>query len=990
MGRTETDPEDVFDTWSPENDQSVELAELADNAEAPRPMRTNNDEEEEEEDDPKRVHVKRGNGRRAYQSFDSDGSSTRPAQRVSVENTAKHDTAVSKLGYRPDIDGLRAVAVAAVVLFHIEASWLPGGFIGVDVFFVISGYVVAGSLLREQHESPGAFLAAFYARRLKRLMPALVATVLLTSLLMGMFIPSWSGGLDDYYVSGMWALIGWANQHFAFLPTGYFDEGPAGLQFNPFTHTWSLGVEEQFYLCFPCLVLLLFGNRVTTDGCCSRLDLGRPLVVLGATWLASFALCYYMSFSATSAAYYLLPSRFWQLMSGVILLVLHDSGKLMDLGLMSSVLMEIVAVLCLSVAVVYTPGDHDFPLPWSLLAICGALATIASGALPRRELGPLHTPLLRTALSRPWVVYVGKISYPLYLIHWPILAIFRWTETLEPWENKTAAATLMLFGAVILYHVIEAPFRSWRPRRRVHVFALFGLLVFGMELWLGLCRGPLLGKFELAANSGLGDGAPSVSRLPAPPAHPPPPPPPPPLPRAPPTPPASPPPDAPGGPPSPPDPPPAPPARPTPPSPPPYPPSPVPTPPPPPNPRGPPASPSEPPTPPNLPPPVSPRSCLAPSMTGVSVFTPTHPQYTGLDSSHALSRYSNYTARRCRCEIDTSHATSHPPPDGVDAGSASISLPPCFIPASPSQLPMLSNWDGYVSQQSCFLTLERFFRMDDNTRHNDMAQMVRQCLTPSRSGSAPQRAIFMIGDSHTAQLSMSLLTAFDGAASVVWAASGFGCGFLSDASIVYQLQTAVQDGQRRQAIEVCRIFNEEADAALMAHLQPCDTVVLHQHSFSPTDDGGHDGKLVHDGDVGHEATLERIRNLQRMVTSRGANLVLVGDVAVLPMPAPYCARSAAALSHCQLSHASMLAQTSFERDFYMSLVARDNSTYYMPMGELFCDDSPAAPAGRECGVTVPGTTTVAYIDNNHLNSAGLAYLWPFLCSFFTQHGLLGE
>jgi hypothetical protein len=147
-----------------------------------------------------------------------------------------HAGPVSKpLNYRPDIDGLRAVAVLAVILFHFDSTWLPGGFIGVDIFFVISGYVVSGSLLREQHASPGAFLAAFYARRVKRLMPALFATELATSLMISAFIPSWVAGLDGYWQSGLWALIGWANVHFANLPTGYFDEGPAGLQFNPFT-----------------------------------------------------------------------------------------------------------------------------------------------------------------------------------------------------------------------------------------------------------------------------------------------------------------------------------------------------------------------------------------------------------------------------------------------------------------------------------------------------------------------------------------------------------------------------------------------------------------------------------------------------------------------------------------------------------------------------------------------------------------------------------
>ena len=115
---------------------------------------------------------------------------------------------------------------------------------GVDVFFVISGFVVSGSLLRKQQPSSAAFLAAFYARRVKRLAPALIAVVFVTSLLLAHNLSALMPALDGYLVSGMFALVGWANQHFATLPTGYFDEGADGLPWNTFTHCWSLGFEQ--------------------------------------------------------------------------------------------------------------------------------------------------------------------------------------------------------------------------------------------------------------------------------------------------------------------------------------------------------------------------------------------------------------------------------------------------------------------------------------------------------------------------------------------------------------------------------------------------------------------------------------------------------------------------------------------------------------------------------------------------------------------------
>lgn len=161
--------------------------------------------------------------------------------------------------YRPDVDGLRAVAVLGVVVYHMSPSALPGGFFGVDIFFVISGYVVTGSLLSNTETTMSAYIAGFYARRVKRLTPALVLMVAVMAFLLRLLVESPPGHtaawlpedmkvappFDGYFLSGQLSLVGLANLYYATLKVSYFSQGTRSLEYNPFTHCWSLGVEEQ-------------------------------------------------------------------------------------------------------------------------------------------------------------------------------------------------------------------------------------------------------------------------------------------------------------------------------------------------------------------------------------------------------------------------------------------------------------------------------------------------------------------------------------------------------------------------------------------------------------------------------------------------------------------------------------------------------------------------------------------------------------------------
>ena len=307
---------------------------------------------------------------------------------------------------------------------------------------------------------------------------------------------------------------------------------------------------------------------------------------------------------------------------------------------------------------------------------------------------------------------------------------------------------------------------------------------------------------------------------------------------------------------------------------------------------------------------------------------------------------------------------------------------------------MLSKWAAFRDQQRCFFTVQQYNRMDDQTRDVEWPLAVRRCLTPSRTGDEAQRAIFLFGDSHAAQSSLPMMAAFNGAASVVWAAAAFNCGFLPDTAIEVVTVKDQEDPDVRR--KLCQVFNREVKRALIDFVQPCDIVVLQMHGWSVTDDATYDGKYVFDGDGGNSpnglraAVFDNIRILNRQMTGKGASMVLMGDIHTIPYEGPLCARSAAAASQCEISRADVRTQTAVERSFYTSLANEDptNRTFYMPLDHLLCDLSGSHP-GRECGALVPGTHTLAFIDTNHLNSAGALYLWPFICDFFEKHRLLG-
>jgi peptidoglycan/LPS O-acetylase OafA/YrhL len=340
--------------------------------------------------------------------------------------------------YREDIDWLRAIAVLAVVAFHFEAPAVFGGFVGVDIFFVISGYLITG-IIQSELQSGAFSFARFYERRVRRLLPALYAMVALTA------IPSFHYLLTSERAElfrSIAAVVTFTSNFFFWFQTGYFDHAAVE---KPLLHTWSLAVEEQFYLALP---LMLWGL--------SRVAHGRRIALpaaLGALALASFALCIWLMNSDRSAsAFFMSPPRAWEFLIGGLV---ASAGFPVLRNALAQHIARGIALVVIAIPIFGLRQGPGFP-GFNALAPCiGAAMFLWSGiglpTLKRSAVSPLHV-----------VRFFGRISYSLYLWHWPLFTFARFSKNslVLDASDKLALFVLTVVISYLSWRYIEQPFRE--------------------------------------------------------------------------------------------------------------------------------------------------------------------------------------------------------------------------------------------------------------------------------------------------------------------------------------------------------------------------------------------------------------------------------------------------------------------------------------------------------------------------------------------------
>ena len=342
-------------------------------------------------------------------------------------------TQASTATYRPDIDGIRALAILSVVLYHAGVPLLTGGFTGVDIFFVISGYLIGGHIFSEIRQGRFSF-ARFYQRRAKRILPAFYV-VLFATFVFGLLLLS-PIELTEYSTSAIAAVFSASNIHFLRY-SNYFQQSS---ELNPLLMTWSLAVEEQFYLVIPLLMLAA-----------AKVRRSWLLPVILVTCVVSFLFAWHQVHVEPGKAFYLLPSRAWELGVGVALGVAESLRKRSLVPAAWIWPASVCGFAAMLAPFFLLKPSVPFPGPSAAASVLGTALIISSSS----------SWINRFVLSMPWLVFIGRISYSWYLWHWPLMAYLRVASGGPlPIPARIVAILLSFVLAVLSFYLVEQPFRK--------------------------------------------------------------------------------------------------------------------------------------------------------------------------------------------------------------------------------------------------------------------------------------------------------------------------------------------------------------------------------------------------------------------------------------------------------------------------------------------------------------------------------------------------
>ncbi len=397
--------------------------------------------------------------------------------------------------YRRDIEGLRAIAILCVVLFHFDLG-LTGGYVGVDIFFVISGYLITQGLLLPRHLGVRGILV-FWARRLRRLVPALVVVSVVTLVVALLLLMP-----DELVAFGksLQASDLFYSNYLYYSEAGYFD---APSLTKPFLHTWSLSVEAQFYVAFPLMVILLRSQLMARHK--------GAIAILCALFTLSFAASIAWVRTNPSLAFYALPARAWELLA----------GSLLAFGVLRAInnspanqLLQAVGMVLVAWSAWFYSANTPFPGGAALVPVLGAFLLIYSG-----QSSPPTAPVSCLLKSKP-LVWIGKRAYSLYLWHWPLIVLLPNAFGREPSPGRTVIGVVLAIGlSDFTYRLVERPFNRWQGSHRVKLLMILsvGFLwlasILGsvlLQSWRGLPS--RLSKEALVLAAGARDVAPAADR----------------------------------------------------------------------------------------------------------------------------------------------------------------------------------------------------------------------------------------------------------------------------------------------------------------------------------------------------------------------------------------------------------------------------------------------------------------------------------------------